>query len=199
MAIPYIDTNPKGNGYYTFKRAQDRDRALPLRLPGAVVPDDRHRHLPARPQLELLRPLRVLGPDKVEPLVNVDLSEFFWIRLLGVGLPVELAAARELPGILLVVLYLFVLPVLLLKLKWTQEWFGRFYEKMGAARYYIGITLFLIMMVLPIKMYLPLGVQPEVLRPHPGVLLQHLERGSRVSHWHTARPRRPTGTTTSAG
>ena len=27
MAIPYIDTNPKGNGYFTFQRAQVGDHA----------------------------------------------------------------------------------------------------------------------------------------------------------------------------
>ena len=60
---------------------------------------------------------------------------------------------RESFGIALVVLYLFVLPVALVKLKWTRRRFGRFYEKMGPARYYTGITLFLIMLALPIKMF----------------------------------------------
>jgi hypothetical protein len=69
-----------------------------------------------------------------------------------VGLPSNWLL-RESFGIALVVLYLFVLPVALVKLKWTRRWFGRFYERMGAARYYTGITLFLIMLALPIKMF----------------------------------------------
>ena len=50
--------------------------------------------------------------------------------------------------------YLFVLPVLLPKLSFTKKWFGRFYDQMGPARYYVGISLLLIMVMMPIKMYL---------------------------------------------
>jgi hypothetical protein len=42
-----------------------------------------------------------------------------------------------------------VLPVLLRRTKW----FRPYYEKMGPGRYYTGVTLFLFMMLLPIKMY----------------------------------------------
>ena len=62
MAMPYIDFNQKGNGYYTFDAAQVRDHHVPVRLPGAVGGADRAGHVPARAELELLRPVRVLGP-----------------------------------------------------------------------------------------------------------------------------------------
>jgi hypothetical protein len=84
----------------------------------------------------------------VEALVNVDLSEYFWIKMLNTGLPGHWFP-RELPGILLMGFYFFGLPVLLSKTKW----FRTYYEKMGPARYYVGVTLFLFMMLLPIKMY----------------------------------------------
>ena len=61
MAIPYIDTNPKGNGYYTLK---ERKTAIWLFMFGFLilwVRADRHRYLPARAELELLRAVRVLG------------------------------------------------------------------------------------------------------------------------------------------
>ena len=53
-----------------------------------------------------------------------------------------------------------VLPVILARpkdklagfLKWMS--LERYYEKMGPARFYIGVSLFLLMMSLPIKMYL---------------------------------------------
>ena len=61
MAIPYIDFNKKGNGYYTFKRTTLRGVCLPVWLLAAVVGHDRARHFPARPELELLWHLRVLG------------------------------------------------------------------------------------------------------------------------------------------
>ena len=54
MVIPYIDINPKGNGYYTFRGAQVRDPDLLLRLPRPVGVVDHHRHVLARPGMELV-------------------------------------------------------------------------------------------------------------------------------------------------
>ena len=100
---------------------------------------------------------------RVEPLLNVNISDFFWVKLLGRPLPsggLFAALLREWLGIVMVGLYLFVLPVMM---AWPKERFPRglkwlslrsYYDKMGAARYYIGISLFLMMMSLPIKMYL---------------------------------------------
>ena len=61
IGIPYIDKNPKGNGYYTFN---ERKAEITIFLFGFVVlwcVADRARHVPARPELELLRAVRVLG------------------------------------------------------------------------------------------------------------------------------------------
>jgi hypothetical protein len=56
---------------------------------------------------------------------------------------------REIFGILLVLAYVFVLPVVL-----ARMWFRPYYEKMGGPRFYVGAFLFLMMMALPIKMLL---------------------------------------------
>ena len=61
ICIPYIDKNPKGNGYFTFKRAEGGDHDLPVRLRRPVGVADRARHVPARSELEFLRSVRVLG------------------------------------------------------------------------------------------------------------------------------------------
>ena len=55
---------------------------------------------------------------------------------------------REIFGILLVLFYVFALPVA------AREDCGsrRYYEKLGAPRYYVTVFLFLSMMSLPIKM-----------------------------------------------
>ena len=61
---------------------------------------------------------------------------------------------------ILILIYVFVLPVLMAKprdklpgfLRWLS--LHKYYEKMGPARYYLGVSLFLLMMSLPIKMYL---------------------------------------------
>ncbi len=62
IAMPYIDFNQKGNGYYTFN---NRKFAITTFLFGFVVlwcDADRAGHIPARAELELLRPVRILGP-----------------------------------------------------------------------------------------------------------------------------------------
>lgn len=148
MAIPYIDTNPKGNGYYTFK---ERKVEISIFFFGFLVLWTQMIVIGTflrGPNWNFFGPFEFWDINKVEPLVNVDLSEYFWVRLLGTGLPGPWPI-RELPGILLVGLYLIGVPVLLAKTRWGRP----FYEKMGAARYYTGITLFLVMMMLPIKMY----------------------------------------------
>ena len=61
MAIPYIDFNKKGNGYYTINERKFAYIIVPVRLPGTVGHADRAGHVPARAELELLRPVRVLG------------------------------------------------------------------------------------------------------------------------------------------
>ena len=148
MAIPYIDKNPKGNGYFTFR---ERRTEIGLFLFGFLILWCQLIVIGTflrGPNWNFFGPYEFWDITKVEPLVNVDLSEIIWIRLLGVGLP-DHWLLREIFGILLVGFYLFVLPVLLVR---TRAFRG-YYEKMGPARYYIGISLFLVMMLLPIKMF----------------------------------------------
>lgn len=148
MAIPYIDTNPEGNGYYTFR---ERRTEILLFMFGFLVLWCQMIVIGTflrGPNWNFFGPYEFWDIAKIEPLVNVDLSEYFWIRLLGVGLP-DFWLIRELPGILLVVAYLFVLPVALVRVKFVRG----FYDKMGPARYYTAMSLFLVMMMLPIKMY----------------------------------------------
>ena len=153
MAIPYIDTNPKGNGYFTFR---ERKTEISLFLFGYVILWVQLIVIGTilrGPNWNFFGPYEFWDPAKVEPLINEDLADFFWIGLLRVGHPSHWLL-RELPGLLLVGFYFFVVPVLLPKLKLTKKYFGRFYEEMGPARYYVGITLVLTMLLLPIKMYL---------------------------------------------
>ena len=149
MAIPYIDTNPKGNGYFTFK---ERKPEIILFLFGFLILWCQLIVIGTflrGPNWNFFGPFEYWDVNKIEPLVNVDLSEIIWIKMLGVGLPSHWLP-REIFGIVLMVLYLFVLPVAMSKMKY----FKHYSEKMGPARYYIGVSLFLIMMLMPIKMYL---------------------------------------------
>ncbi len=147
MAIPYIDTNPKGNGYYSFR---ERKWEIGVFLYGflvlwsfLIITGTFLRG----PNWSFYGPYEYWDPNKLEPLVNIDLSELFWIKMLSMPLP-KLWLIREAPGLILVAVYL-GLPIVL-----ALGPFRRFYLKMGAARYYVGAYLFLTMMSLPIKMVL---------------------------------------------
>ncbi len=147
MAIPYIDTNPKGNGYYSFR---DRKWEVGVFLYGflvlwsfLIITGTFLRG----PNWNFFGPYEYWDPNKLVPLVNVDLSELIWVKALAMPLP-KLWVIREMFGIGLVFAYL-GLPPLLAKIP-----FRRFYLKMGSVRYYVGAYLFLIMMALPIKMVL---------------------------------------------
>ena len=148
MAIPYIDRNPKGNGYYTFK---ERKAEITIFLFGFVVLWSSLIVLGTflrGPNWNFFGPFEYWDIHKLEALVNVNLSEYIWVRSLGMGLP-SFWLVREIFGILLVLGYVFVLPGVL-----GKTVLKRYYEKLGAPRYYLGAFLFVMMMALPIKMLL---------------------------------------------
>ena len=149
IAIPYIDTNPKGNGYYTFA---ERKLAITCFLFGWLV---LWMYLIIvgtflrGPNWTFYGPFEYWDFHKVVAEYNINLSEYIWIKLLNVPMPANLIV-REIFGIILTVLYMVALPFLSLKTKLGKE----LYEKSGMIRYYIFIFLFIIMMSLPIKMVL---------------------------------------------
>jgi hypothetical protein len=166
MAIPYIDTNPKGNGYYTFK---ERRSEITLFLFGFLILWVLLVILGTflrGPNWNFFGPYEYWDIHKLLVLNNVDLSEYFWVWLLKQPLPGNMFL-RELPGILLVGFYLFVLPGLLTRTdrlvalplgggrKLTLiPGLKRFYGKMGFFRYSVFVMLLLGMIALPIKMIL---------------------------------------------
>jgi hypothetical protein len=148
IAIPYVDRNPKGNGYYTFN---ERKAEITLFLFGFVV-------LWASlivlgtflrgPNWNFFGPFEYWDIHKLEALVNVNLSDYIWVGAFGSALPTNWLV-REIFGIILVLAYVFALPPLLARL-----WFKTYHEKLGAPRYYVTAFLFIMMMALPIKMLL---------------------------------------------
>src|SRR4051812_7819774 len=146
ICIPYIDRNPKGNGYYTFK---ERKAEITLFLFGFAVLWVSLIVLGTflrGPNWNFFGPFEYWDIHKLAALTNVNLSEYVWVRALRTGLP-TFWLVREIVGILLVLFYVFALPVILAKM-----WFKTYYEKLGAPRYYVTVVLFLSMMSLPIKM-----------------------------------------------
>jgi hypothetical protein len=167
MAIPYIDFNKKGNGYYTIKERPFSyivfqfgflEMWITLIVLGTLL---------RGPNWNFFGPYEHWDAHKVEALNNVNLSETFWQGLFNRGLPgtpelawmpdllrpfgqfFALLFGRELPGTLLVLGYFIALPPLL-----AITVFRGFYKHMGFVRFMVMANLLLFMASLPIKMVL---------------------------------------------
>ncbi len=148
MAIPYIDTNPKGNGYFTFR---ERRWEITIFLVGFLVLWCVLIVLGTflrGPNWNFFGPYEFWDINKLVPLNNINLSEIIWIKLLKRSMP-NFWLFREIFGLVLIGFYIAVLPLLL-----SKTVLRRFFEKMDTPRYLIGVSLGLMMMSLPIKMYL---------------------------------------------
>jgi len=146
ICIPYVDKNPKGNGYYTFS---ERKAEITIFLFGFVVLWCSLIVLGTflrGPNWNFFGPFEFWDIHKLAALTNVNLAEYIWVRGLRTGLPAQWFI-REIFGIAFVLFYVFGLPVLLAKL-----WLKPYFQKLGASRYYVTVVLFLMMMSLPLKM-----------------------------------------------
>ncbi|MCK6455270.1 MAG: hypothetical protein L6Q92_01875 [Phycisphaerae bacterium] len=166
MALPYIDKNPRGNGYYTFK---ERPFVITVYLFGflimwcvLIVVGTFLRG----PNWNFFGPFEYWDPHRPVALLNINVSDVFWITLpsrypklcpWSPGLPTQAALGgivpayivREAPGIALIGAYFLALPVLLAKTA-----FQKLYAQMGLARYVVFWLLLSWMFLVPIKMVL---------------------------------------------
>jgi hypothetical protein len=177
MAIPYIDFNKKGNGYYTIEERPFSyivfqfgflEMWITLIVLGTLL---------RGPNWNFFGPYEHWDAHKVEALNNVNLSEYVWQGLFGMSLPGALNFAdfpsylqpptwladflnpflqffsllfgRELPGTLLVLGYFIALPPIM-----ALTIFRKFYQRMGFIRFMVMANLLLFMASLPIKMVL---------------------------------------------
>jgi hypothetical protein len=149
IALPFIDFNQKGNGYYTFK---ERAFAITTFLFGFIVLWCVLIVLGTflrGPNWNFFGPFEPWDPHKNVPLNNVNLSDYFWLIGLGSAIEGKHWLIRELPGILVVLGYLFVLPPLL-----ARTVMRSFFIRMGFVRFFVLVTLIQFMAALPIKMVL---------------------------------------------
>jgi hypothetical protein len=157
--MPFIDTNPKGNGYYTLK---ERPFAIASWMFGFLILWVVLIFLGTflrGPNWEFFGPYEYWDPHRATALNNVDVSNAFWELGLGRARPkpadfpgqpeILVILYREWLGIVLVAGYLFVLPVIL---RFTV--FKRMYAQMGAVRYVLMVVHLLLMALMPIKMVL---------------------------------------------
>jgi Cytochrome b(C-terminal)/b6/petD len=160
MALPYIDFNKKGNGYYTFNERKFSILTfmfgfLPLWI-GLIVLGTFLRG----PNWNFFGIYEFWDVHKLEVLNNVNLSEMVWVNLLQQPLPRAAADAgnlekalailqRESVGLIAVAIYLGVLPMVM-----ALTVFRKFFMRMGFLRYMVFANLVLFMACLPIKMVL---------------------------------------------
>ena len=160
MALPYIDFNKQGNGYYTF---DERKFAVSVFLFG---------FLPLWVGMIILGTF-LRGPNwnvfgiyeywdvhKLEALNNVNLSEYFWLYWLNMSMPsasttdsgwwqLAMILLREAPGIIATVGYLVLMPSIM-----AITVFKTFAYRMGFLRFMVFSNLVLMMAALPAKMAL---------------------------------------------
>jgi hypothetical protein len=148
MAIPYIDTNKAGNGYYTIEQRKFAYITFQfgylvlwviLILLGTFL---------RGPNWNFFGPYEYWDVHKLIPLNNVNLSDIVWVELLGTKRP-DWILVRELPGILIVLGYFVLIPPLMMQL-----FFKKYSKEAGFLRYSVLAVLILFMASLPIKMVL---------------------------------------------
>ncbi len=150
MAIPYIDVNPKGNGYYTF---EERKFAISFFWVGFLLFWVSFVILGTflrGPNWSFFGPFEYWDLHKLEPMVNVDLATYFWTGLLGQARP-EQPLIRELPGIILLLGYFAVIPKLLESRLMKSLFEG---NRQHIIRYHVMMHLLLWFGLIPIKMLL---------------------------------------------
>ena len=158
MAMPYLDFNKRGNGYYSIAERKFAYLSfqfgflvlwITLIILGTFL---------RGPNWNFYGPFEYWTPYKVEVLNNVDLNQMFWVNLLDQPLPRAPSGAsglmqfltvlkREAPGLILLGAYLVVLPPLL-----AVTVFRGYFAKMGFVRYMVMANLMLLMLSLPLKM-----------------------------------------------
>ena len=155
VAIPYMDKNPKGNGYYTFKERPFAISTFMLGFGLLWVVLIVFGTFLRGPNWNFFGPYEYWDAHQPVALVNVDLRDLFWIKLLGRGLPtqdlgpIKYYWIREAPGIVLLTAYFLLSPLVLYKL-----FFKNMYAKMGLIRYALMTHMLLWMFLVPIKMVL---------------------------------------------
>lgn len=147
MAIPYIDINPKGNGYYTIK---ERKWAIYIYCFGFLVLWVLLIQIGTflrGPGWNFFAPGEYWDPHKVVPLSNVDFSELFGIPTKQVDLSINPMAMIF--GGVLCGAYLLI-PLVYWRIKKETQML----KILGPIRYFTTAYLFVLMMALPIKMLL---------------------------------------------
>ena len=155
IAMPFIDTNPHGNGYFTLRQ---RPLAISIWLFGFIilwVVLIVFGTFLRGPNWNFFGPFAYWDAHRQVPLTNVNLAQYFWIWLMKMPEPTRLTwgplymLVRETVGIVLTLAWLLLLPPLL-----GRTVMRKIYGQLGAIRFYIMAVHLVIMGLLPLKMVL---------------------------------------------
>jgi len=151
MAIPYIDINEKGNGYYTFKERKFSVLTFCFGFIILWVSLIQIGTFWRGPGWYFFYPWEAWDTHRVVSLTNVDLSEF--VGGIHTRRPdYTINPAAFVFGAIVVLGYYSFIPLYWLAKKNTD-----LMKKLGPVRYNVTAFLFLTMMALPIKMILRIG------------------------------------------
>jgi hypothetical protein len=157
MVIPYVDINPKGNGYYTWN---ERKFAIGTFVFGFLVLWVGMITIGVffrGPGWNLFMPWDYWDPHKVVPLTNIDLPYYLGIRS-------EMVAMIF--GAICVGGWLVGIPGAIYK--WKKD--SSFIRELGLVRYGIVATLFMIMTGVVVKMFLRLLLNIKYILVIPNIL-----------------------------
>ncbi|HUF42173.1 MAG TPA: cytochrome C [Verrucomicrobiae bacterium] len=146
MVIPFIDTNPKGNGYYCFAARKWEILTFFLGFHVLWIVTIIIGTFFRGPGWNLFWPWQTWDPHKVVALTNVDLPYLLGFRDYWWSAAVGLVAVGAYFVVGMVGFYYFVL-----KVKGKE-----FLERWGMVRFVITGLLLVVMMSLPAKMFLRL-------------------------------------------
>jgi hypothetical protein len=159
MVIPFIDINPKGNGYYCFKDRKYEILTFFLGFHVLWVSMIMIGTFFRGPGWNLFWPWQRWDPHKVVALTNVDLPyllgfrDYFWSAVFG---------AVVILGYFVVAITAFYFWILRVK--------GReFLERWGMVRFNITAFLFVTMLALPCKMFLRLAFNVKYILVTPWI------------------------------
>ena len=150
MAIPYIDINEKGNGYYTYK---ERKFSILTFCFGFIVLWVSLIVLGTfwrGPGWYFFFPWQEWDTHRVVALTNVDLSEIFNIHTRRADGSLNPAAIAF--GAVVITAFYSIIP-----LYWRKKKNTDLMKKLGFLKYNITAFLFMTMVALPIKMILRIG------------------------------------------
>jgi hypothetical protein len=157
MAIPYVDVNPRGNGYYTWRERRFAISTFLVGFLGLWIGMIVIGVFLRGPGWNLFMPWEYWDPHKVVPLTNVDLPWLLGIRSPGAAMTFGLACLGG---------WLVGIPVLV----WRWKRRTPVLSELGPVRYAIVAALLMTMAGVVVKMALRLAFNVKYVLVIPNIL-----------------------------